>query len=164
MKILNHRQILQKIKRLSIEILEHNYSEPEIILAGINQNGLAFARLLQAELQILTEIPIKLSSIHLNPADPLSEEVKIALTAEQINGKAIIIVDDVANTGRTIFYAFKPMMFALPRKIQVAVLIDRTHKAFPVQVDFYGMSLATTLKEHISVNLKDVSEFEVLLN
>ena len=65
-----------------------------------------------------------------------------------------IIVDDVANTGRTIFYAFKPLLEVLPKKVEVAVLINREHKSFPIKVDYQGLSLATTVQENIEVNIK----------
>ena len=164
MKILNHHQISQKIKRLSIEILEQNYLETEIIFAGVNKNGWKFAQLLANEARKRTEIPIHLTNIRLNPADPLSEDIVIDRPLASIAGKTIILVDDVSNTGRTLFYAFKPLLAALPAKIQVAVLVDRTHKAFPVQVDFCGLSLATTLKEHIEVSLADDGHYEAALH
>lgn len=164
-KILNERQIIQKIQRLAIEIVEHNFDEPEIILAGINNNGMTFARLLLDELvKIRHEIQFTLTRIALNPANPLAEDIHFEMPLEAVEGKAIIIVDDVANTGRTIFFAIKPLLQTLPRKIEIAVLVDRTHKAFPVKVDYVGLSLATTLKEHIDVEIQDVHEMAVYLN
>ena len=164
MKILNQEQIQQKIKRLAIEILEHNFEEEELILAGINNTGLGFARMLLDELQQITDIPVALTRIRLNPAAPLSQEVQIELPPEQLEGKAIIIIDDVANTGRTLFYAMKPLLSILPRKVEVAVLVDRTHKSFPVKVDYFGLSLATTLMDNIDVQILDVEEQAVFLN
>ena len=164
MKILNERQINQKIKRLAIEILEHNLGEKELILAGINNNGMVFAELLLQELVSITDIPITVTRIKLNPAKPLSSEVLLEMPPKQAHNKVIIIVDDVANTGRTIFYAFKPLLEIVPKKIEVAVLVDRTHKSFPIKVDYYGISLATTLKENIDVQLKVKSRRAVFLN
>ncbi|MCB0593140.1 MAG: phosphoribosyltransferase [Lewinellaceae bacterium] len=164
MKILDQEQIRQKIKRLAIEILEHNFEEEELILAGINNTGLGFARMLLDELQQITDIPVALTRIRLNPAAPLSQEVQIELPPEQLEGKAIIIIDDVANTGRTLFYAMKPLLSILPRKVEVAVLVDRTHKSFPVKVDYFGLSLATTLMDNIDVQILDVEEQAVFLN
>lgn len=63
------------------------------------------------------------------------------------------MVDDVANTGKTMYYALKPVMEFSPRKVQVAVLVDRQHKLFPVSSDFVGLSLNTTMQEHIRVEL-----------
>ncbi|MBI5914270.1 MAG: phosphoribosyltransferase, partial [Bacteroidetes bacterium] len=70
----------------------------------------------------------------------------------------------VANTGRTIFYACKPILQTLPKKVEVAVMVDRTHKSFPVKVDYFGLSLATTLLENIEVQIRDTEQFGVFLN
>ncbi len=163
MKILNHREIKQKIKRLAIQMLEHNYDEQEIILAGINNNGTAFAKILKKELEKITNIPIQLTRIRLNPADPVEQEVELELAKEELTDRSVIIVDDVANTGRTIFYAFKPILSILPKKVEVAVLVDREHKSFPIKVDYLGLSLATTLKENIDVDISQADNFAVFL-
>lgn len=165
MKILTDRQIRQKIKRLAIEILERNFGAPEIILAGLNNNGLGFARLLVEDLLPLlpADMSVTLTRIRLNPANPLEYPPYIEIPAEQIEGKTIIIVDDVANTGRTIFYAIQPVLSVLPQKVEVAVLVDRTHKQFPVKADYIGLSLATTLRENIQVEILNKEEFSVFL-
>jgi pyrimidine operon attenuation protein/uracil phosphoribosyltransferase len=148
---------------LAIEILENNLEEDQIILAGINNNGLIFAKLLNEELKKITKIPLALTRIRLSPANPLSTEVRIEMPLDQLEGKVVIIVDDVANTGRTIFYACKPLLNILPKKVEVAVLVDRKHKSFPVKVDYLGLSLATTVQENIDVNIKPKEEFAVFL-
>ena len=164
MKILNDRQIAQKVKRLAIEILEHNFGESEIILAGINNNGMVFSELLLQELTKISNIPITVTRIRLNPANPLASDIILEMPPEAVKDKVLIIVDDVANTGRTIFYAIKPILEVLPKKVEVAVLIDRSHKSFPIRVDYYGLSLATTLKNNIDVQIREVSERAVFLN
>ena len=164
MKILNDRQIKQKIKRLAIEIVERNCDEEEIILAGINNNGIRFAELLMNHLLEISDIPITVTRIRLNPAAPNSHDIIIEMPEEQLRDKVVIVTDDVANTGRTLFYAFKPVLETLPKKLEVAVLVDRKHKSFPIRVDYVGLSLATTLKENIDVKIKEVEEFSVFLN
>lgn len=164
MQILNERQIGQKVRRLAIQILENNYKEKEIILAGINNNGMHFADMLLQELLERTAIKITLTRIKLNPAKPLSEEILLEMPLKEVKNKVIILVDDVANTGRTIFYATKPLMDILPKKVEVAVLVDRQHKSFPIRVDYVGMSLATTVKEHIDVQIREVEELAVHIN
>lgn len=158
MKILDAEQIRRKTVRLAYEILEHNHTAPRIVMAGINRNGMAFARMLHAELARIAPMPIELTNVRLNPADPLATPVEIDLAPEALRDQVVIVVDDVANTGRTIFYACKPLLTTLPRKVEVAVLVDRTHKTFPVKVDYVGLSLATTLLEHIDVRLRDADE------
>lgn len=164
MKILNQRQIKQKIRRLAFEIIENNYNEKQIILAGINNNGMNFARLLLKELQKISEITFTLTNLSLNPADPLSEPIEIEIAQKDLKNKSVIIIDDVANTGRTIFFALKPLLDILPKKVEAAVLVDRTHKSFPIKVDYVGLSLATTLKDNIDVQLKGVEEMAVYLD
>lgn len=164
MLILNQHQISQKIKRLAIEILENNYDEKEIILAGINNNGMSFARLLYAQLTVISSLKITLTGIRLNPANPLAMPIQYQIPVSDITDKVIIIVDDVANTGRTLFYATKPCLDTLPKRIETAVLVERHHKSFPIKVDYVGMSLATTLKEDIDVRIPDSGDWSVHLN
>lgn len=153
MRVLSNQSIIQKINRLSIQIVEHHYGSNSIYLIGINNNGYNFAKLLQEQLQKNCKIPIHLHQIRLNPANPLHSQIELSMDKEELSNKNIIIVDDVANTGRTLFYAMKPLLDIIPSSIEVAVMVDRTHKSFPVRVDFVGLSLATTLKEHIEVIL-----------
>lgn len=164
MKILDHAQIKQKIKRLAIEILENNFEEKAIILAGINNNGTGFGKLLEKELKKITDIQIQLFTIRINPASPLSSPIEINTPAESLKGKCVIIVDDVANTGRTIFYACKPILNIIPKKLEVAVLVDRKHKTFPIYPKYVGVSLATTLKEDIDLQILNTEEWGVYLN
>jgi pyrimidine operon attenuation protein / uracil phosphoribosyltransferase len=159
MKILNEKQIHQKIKRLAIEILEQNYNADSLTLAGINNNGLRFATLIYNALKEITAIPLDIINIRLNPANPIASNIEISVPKENLNNKIVIIVDDVANTGRTIFYAAKPLLDILPSKIEVAVLVDRKHKSFPIAVDYLGLSVATTIKEHIEVDLTNPTTY-----
>ena len=154
MLVLSKQKIQQKVRRLALEILEHNYQNKELILAGINNNGMRFAKLLLRELKAHSGNKLILTQIKLNPADPLTSEVEVGLDIQSLSGKSVIIIDDVANTGRTLFYALRPLLQVLPAKVQMAVLVDRQHKSFPVHVDFVGLSLATTVQENILVNLE----------
>lgn len=163
MQILSDKQIRQKIKRIAYEIVENNFDEEQIILAGINRNGMSFALLLLDQLQSISSISFVQCSLQLNPANPIEYEVSLSMPIDECQGKAVIVVDDVANTGRTIFYACKPLLSTLPKKVEAAVLVDRTHKSFPVKVDYVGLSLATTLLQNIDVQIRNVSEYRVFL-
>jgi pyrimidine operon attenuation protein / uracil phosphoribosyltransferase len=165
MQILDDRQIRQKIKRLAIEILERNFGAQEIVLAGLNNNGVGFAQLLLNELTpILPDgMGITLTRIRLNPANPTEYDPYIEMPEAELRGKSIIIVDDVANTGRTIFYAVQPLLKVLPQRVEVAVLVDRKHKSFPIKADYVGLSLYTTLKDNIQVYIRDVEIMSVRL-
>ncbi len=163
MKILNDKQIAQKIQRISVQILENNFDVPEIILAGLNRNGYEMARLIADYLRQRTSIPIHLTRLKLNPAAPATHPITLEFPLADLHDKVIILVDDVTNTGRSIFYAVKPLLDVLPKKVEVAVLVDRKHKSFPIQPDYVGLSLATTRHENIDVQLLGVDEKAVYL-
>lgn len=146
--ILNRQAIAQKMKRMALEVAEQNLDEEELIIAGINGNGEIVAKSLTKELNNSYAFKIQTTTIHINKKDPLQVSVDDSV---DFNGKSVIIVDDVANTGRIIMYALKPFLNFQPKKIQTFVLVERSHKLFPIQNDYKGLSVATTLLEHISV-------------
>ena len=153
MKILGNRQIEQIIDRLAYQILENNHDEKQVIFLGINNNGFRFAQFLSDKYDTISDQGTIIGRITLDAAKPISDDILIKSDIKSFNKKTIIIVDDVANTGRTIFYGTRPLMEFLPKKVEVAVLVDRKHKTFPIKVDYVGLSLATTLKENIRVDL-----------
>ena len=123
MQVLNQYQITHKIARLAYEILEKNDEEQTIILAGINNNGYRFAELLGQKLLSISDKKILLSHIILNPAMPVDFPIHIDRSKDELENSCLIIIDDVANTGRTLFYAFKVLMNILMKKVEVAVLV-----------------------------------------
>lgn len=161
--ILNKADIEQKIKRLSYEILEDNYDEKELVFIGVKGAGLVFAERLINYINTISKIETKLFHVEVNKENPLSEEVMINTEISNLNNKTLLLVDDVANSGKTLCYALKPLLNALPKKIQIAVLVDRKHKKYPVSADYIGLSLSTTMKEHISVELSKTKESAVFL-
>ncbi len=153
-QLLNEVQIRRTIERIAIEILEHNFSETEIILAGINNNGTRFADRLLVPLQRRApHILFTRARIQLSPAAPTLHPITISLDENKIENKVVIVIDDVADTGRTAYYALRPLLGVLSKKVEIAVLVDRKHKSFPAQPDYIGMSLATTLQQTIDVRL-----------
>jgi pyrimidine operon attenuation protein/uracil phosphoribosyltransferase len=156
--ILTKEAIEQKIKRLSYEILEDNYEEKEIVFVGIKENGFVFAEKIINYINTISKISTKLYSITLDKDNPLSQVIKINADSSKLNNKTIIMVDDVANSGKTLCYALKPILECSPKIIQIAVLVDRKHKQFPVSADYIGLSLSTTMKEHITVNFAESNE------
>ena len=163
MQVLTHTQIQQKITRLAYQILEQNLEEETIVLAGINNNGYRFASLLHQALLAISSKPCVLVRVRLDPAKPLEFLPETDMEQSLMERAPIILVDDVANTGRTLFYAFQVFMEVLIRKMQVAVLVDRKHKMFPIQVEYVGLSLATTMGDHIEANLSDSDNMTVTL-
>lgn len=159
MKILDHQKINQKIKRIAYEIFERNYDAKKLFLVGINNNGYAFASLLFEQLREICNFEVELIRVKLSPANPLDQPITLSIPPEELDGQSVIFVDDVANSGRTLFYAMKPLFQIIPKRIDVAVLIERMHRTFPIQVDYVGLKLATTLLENIKVNLSGEDYF-----
>ena len=135
---------------MAYEILENNIDENRIILAGIPENGTVIARNIQ---KILSEISsIKTELIHISLDKRLPKEVKLDKNVD-FNNQVVIIIDDVVNSGKTLLYAVKPFLEFQPKKIQTLVLVERSHNNFPVQPDYVGLSISTTLQEHIFVEV-----------
>ena len=166
MSVLNDKQIGQILTRMAYEIIEQNISAKKIILVGINNNGYRLASLLGHEISNIKNHvkETELVRVKLNAAKPLDGEVEISLPHKELKGKHIILVDDVANTGRTLCYACRPFMDTMVKKLQVAVLVDRKHKSWPIQVDFVGISLATTVKDHIDVQLSKKGAYRAAIS
>lgn len=155
--ILNNEDVKQKTTRIAYQIVEDNYDEKELFLVGIKPNGYTYAQQLKIEIERIDDIKVHLIGLTLDKQNPLGSEVKLE-TFVSLNGKTVIVVDDVANTGKTIYYALKPIMEFMPKKVQAVVLVDRQHKLFPVTPDFVGLSLSTTLQEHILVEFSSKGE------
>jgi len=149
--ILSKEVVEKKLRRMAFEILENNIDETEIILAGIRESGSVVAKVIQKMLGEISAIKTELITITLDKNEPTS--VSLSKTFD-FNGKVIIVIDDVSNSGKTLLYALKPFIISHPKKIQTLVLVERTHTSFPVRPDYVGLSIATTLQEHIFVEVK----------
>jgi len=146
--ILSKDSANKKLQRMAYEILENNAGETGIILAGIRESGSVMARNIQQLLKTISDIPTTLITIYLDKKNPAA----VTLSGnEDFADKVVIVIDDVANSGKTMLYAMKPLLEYYPKKIQTLVLVERTHKAFPVKSDYVGLSISTTLLEHIFV-------------
>ncbi|MFD2035674.1 phosphoribosyltransferase family protein [Belliella marina] len=150
--VLNHRQIQQKITRMAYEIYERNASEKEVVFAGISGMGKIFADLLAGKLEEISTLEVTSLEVIVDKETIVQGAVTLS---ENINldNKCLILVDDVLNTGKTLAYALKPFLEIPIKKMELAVLVNRSHKLFPVSPDYTGLELSTTLNEHISVNL-----------
>lgn len=154
-QILTAQQVYQKIRRLAYQIYENHFEEKEVVFVGIENMGLHLAYLLQREIENFAPLKVKLCSLRLNKAFPLAYPIQISETIENLANRNIILIDDVLNTGKTMFYAFKPF-FEIPIKcLQTLVLINRNNKLFPINPDYIGYSLVTTLQDHIEVILDE---------
>lgn len=155
-KILDQTELSRKLLRIAYQVAEQHTETTELVILGIVANGPDIASYLSNEIKkILPNISIKLGNIMLNKENPLSEPITCSISASELSEKSILLVDDVANSGKTLFYACKPLLETTPKTIQLAVLVDRQHKAYPISPDFVGLSLSTTLLENISVEIEN---------
>jgi pyrimidine operon attenuation protein/uracil phosphoribosyltransferase len=152
--ILEKAEIFLKIKRIAVSIAEQNTDTDEIVLLGIKDRGFFIAKAIEQELLKLNK-KVLLGSISLNKINPLLGNISYSIAIENLANKTIVIVDDVANSGKTLLFAIKPLLAIMPSKLQVAVLVDRQHKTFPISPDFVGYSIATTFQEMIYVEIGD---------
>ena len=148
--ILNKTQVQNKINRIAHQILEDNFEEQEIILAGVVARGYRLALRLEAVLKEICDIKITLVEINLNKESSKLES-SINVPIESCQNKVIVLVDDVLNSGKTLAYGLGVFLNTPHKKIRTVVLVDRSHKIFPIATDFVGLQLATILKEHVDV-------------
>ena len=151
--ILNHDQIKTKINRIAFQIYEDNYDEKEIIIAGIMNTGFKLAERIDEELRNICKIKVRLAPITLDKKNPINRDIETTLSKDDVRDKVVILVDDVLNSGRTLAYGIKALLDADVKKLRTVLLVDRDHKRYPVVADFVGLTLSTTLQEHITVKL-----------
>src|ERR1035437_6643476 len=161
--ILSNRQIQQRIDRIAYQIYENNYQEKEIIVAGISKNGYTLAERISEKLMEISPIKVKLAEVTMNKKEPLSGKVKVNLPEKELKAKVVIVVDDVLESGRTMIYGIDPFLKSSVRRLTTVVLVDRAHHSYPIKADFVGISLATTMQEHISVELNGAKNDAVYL-
>jgi pyrimidine operon attenuation protein / uracil phosphoribosyltransferase len=162
--LMNERQVQQRINRLAWQVAEHCFGETEIIMAGIAANGYKLAQRLKATIESISEIRIQLIELRINKEEPLNSQVTLPVSGDELKGKTVIVVDDVSNSGRTLMYGVKPFLDFPVKSVLTLVLVDRDHNRFPVKTNFVGLSLATTMLEHVQVEIPDAGETTVYLN
>jgi pyrimidine operon attenuation protein/uracil phosphoribosyltransferase len=153
--LLDQKQIQQRIDRLAYQIYEDNAGEKEIILAGILKNGYLVAERLEKVLNKIANFSIKLIEIKIDKKSQVEQDILISLKKEELTGKVVILIDDVLNSGKTMMYALKPFLNADIKKVRTVVLVDRNHRRYPIAIDFSGLTLSTTLQEHVSIEFEN---------
>jgi pyrimidine operon attenuation protein/uracil phosphoribosyltransferase len=151
--ILTKEAAARKLERLALEVAEHlNGDDSELIIIGIKNNGLVIANNIAALAKKYIATQIHVISASLDKKNPSEVDLSEKLN---FDNKNILICDDVANSGKTLMYALKPLLHAHPKRIQILVLVERMHKQFPIKPDYVGLSVATTLEENIQVEVID---------
>ncbi len=151
--ILNHSEINHKIKRIAYQIYESNVDESNIILAGIANSGFTLAKKLKKELEEISDITVHLCEVKINKKNPL-QEITTSIAPEEYKNQSLVLVDDVLNSGTTLIYGVRHFLDVPLKQFRTAVLVDRSHKKFPVKADFKGISLSTSLNETVKVKFK----------
>ena len=153
-KILDYTQIKKKIGRISLQIIESNIDEDEIIIAGIEKNGYLIAEKISDEIKKFSEKKIQLCNVKIDKKNP-RKKITLSLDEEQYANMSVVIVDDVLNSGSTLMYAVKYFLDTKLKKLKTAVLVDRSHKKYPIKADYKGLSLSTSIQNHVEVSIDD---------
>lgn len=152
LQILNAEQVQMKLNRIAYEIVENNIEQKEITLAGIRENGVVLANILKGHIERISSIRVNVIVININKINPIECNIESNFDPKD---KKIILVDDVADSGKTMMYALRPFLHTISRGVQVAVLVDRKHKRFPITPDYIGLQLSTTVQENIIVECRN---------
>jgi len=146
--ILDKERIAFKLRRMAYEIWERNSDEKELIIIGVNGSGKVVADNLVEILKEISPVKIRSLTLDINKKSPLDGIYEIDYN---LNGKTVVLVDDVANSGKTLMYCLNAILSYDLKKVMVAVLVDRKHKSFPIATDIVGHTVATTIQDHIEV-------------
>ena len=159
--ILNNQEIEHKIKRIAYQIYETFVDETEIVIAGIASNGFVFAKKITAELEQISTLKVTLCEVFINKQN-VNAPITTSLSKEKYENKGLVLVDDVLNSGTTLIYGVKHFLEVPLKKLKTAVLVDRNHKKYPVKADFKGISLSTSLLEHVQVVFDEKGDYAYL--
>jgi len=151
----------KKLRRMALQILEQHYDAPELVLLGIKERGMIIARHVECYLAEYYKGSVVLASLQIDKKQPGDVLIDPLI---DFNDKVVILIDDVANTGRTMLYALKPLLNSYPKKIQTLALVERTYKSFPIALDYIGLSVATRLDEYIYVASEDSNAISAYLD
>lgn len=160
--ILTNQEITFKIRRIAYQIYENNSSNKEIILAGITDNGFILAQKIKDTLDEISDIKSTLCEVLIDKTNP-RKQITTSLAVADYKNKSLVLVDDVLNSGTTLMYAVKHFLAVPLKQFKTAVLVNRNHKKYPIKADFKGLSLSTSLQEHISVEFAKKQAIAYLL-
>jgi pyrimidine operon attenuation protein/uracil phosphoribosyltransferase len=149
-KILTHTEIEHKIRRIAYQIFETFVNEETVVLAGIASNGFVFAQKIAKILEEISPLKIVLCEVFIDKNKP-NAPITTSIAQQDYENKGLVLVDDVLNSGTTLVYGVKHFLEVPLSKFKTAVLVDRNHKKYPVKADFKGISLSTSLQEHVQV-------------
>jgi pyrimidine operon attenuation protein/uracil phosphoribosyltransferase len=160
--IMTAEDIKRTLARIAHEIIERNELPQELILVGVHTRGVPLAKRLAANIEGFVGVKIAVDTLDISLyRDDLSSlelkpTVKLTDITSTIDGKSVVLVDDVLYTGRSIRAAMDALIdLGRPKSIQLAVLIDRGHRELPIRADYVGKNIPSSRHEEIKVNLKE---------
>ena len=159
--ILDHHDVENKIKRISLEILEDNIDQNELIFFWVSKNGKIIAKKIINLISEHSEIDFEMVGVEIDLYSLNHLKFEKDFT---VNSKSVIIVSDVSQSAKTLQLIISGLMSLDPVKIKTAVMINRDHSLFPVKIDFSGLNLSTSVNEHVDVKVNKNEEFTVYLN
>ena len=151
--VLDSHDIINKIRRISFEIIEKNIDEKEIYLIGVLPNGKYLSKIINSNIKENSGIKVNLHFIDIDKKNLSIKEISFESATDKIKNKVIVLVDDVMNSASTLMYSINEILKYQPKEIQVAVLIERYYKSFPITPNFRGLELSTSKSEHVQVDL-----------
>lgn len=161
--ILNHEQVKQKLQRIAWQIYEAHSHEKELVLIGIKEAGDTIAVMLIEELKKISKLHLFHASVILDKSARLPGNAEI-INPEPVAEKPVVLIDDVANSGKTLLMAMLPVASLNPKSITTVVLANRSHYKFPVSANIVGISLSTTLHEHIQFKMDENKVMQVWID
>lgn len=153
--ILSDNQINQKIDRLAHQLIENCFEEEQVFIGGIKGNGFELAKRIQSIINDEGSVKSELFEIEINKDEPWIDTINLSIETSKLKNGYIVLIDDVLNSGKTMQYALAEFLKFPTKAIKTLTLVDRKHRRFPIKADFVGLSLSTTLKEHVEIILKD---------
>lgn len=151
--VLNHEQVQRKLLRIAHQLHEENHQEKGVVLVGIAPRGAALASRLGGLLQEISELDVEVLELRLDKDLPLEKPVRLNADIVTLRDRVVLLVDDVLMSGRTMMHAASYLVQVPLKRLATVVLVDRRHRAYPIRADIVGLTLSTTLQEHISVEL-----------
>jgi len=159
--ILTSTQIEHKIRRIAFQIYESNIEEKTVVIAGIVENGYKIAQKLKNAVECISDIKVTLCEVHIDKKNPLNT-ISTSISSDEYRDQSIVLVDDVLHSGTTLIYGVRHFLNVPLKRFKTAVLVNRSHKKYPVKADFKGISLSTSFNENVKVIIDD-ADMQVIL-
>tara|TARA_Y100000992_G_scaffold299942_1_gene267604 strand:+ start:3557 stop:4063 length:507 start_codon:yes stop_codon:yes gene_type:complete len=159
--ILDCFDVENKIKRISLEVIEDNIDQEKLIFFGVSKNGKIIAKKIIDFINQNSKIESELVGVEINSNSNRGLAFDKEFKADSLS---LVIVSDVSQSARTLQLIISNLMLENPFKIKTAVMVNRDHSLFPVKINFSGLNLSTSVNEHVDVEVNKDEEFTVYLN